>query len=92
VLLHEFVPGQAQVFQVEPGLNLARHGVVDAALVMEPDHGSTLAGDHCLPQSGVVVMVTLRRPATGIVALRLQDLEVPVGLPRQLVDHVRVGS
>jgi hypothetical protein len=71
---------------------LAQHGVVDAALVAEPDHGSTPAGDHCLPQSGVVVMVAQRRPAVGVVALRLQDLKVPAGLPRQFVDHVRVGS
>jgi hypothetical protein len=64
-LVGHFAPGQAYVFDAEPGLHLAQDGVVDASLVAQPDHGGPFAGDHGQAQCGVLLVVAQRRLVTG---------------------------
>jgi hypothetical protein len=52
-LSRQLAPGQADFLDVEPRLDLAQDGAVNAALVAQPEHGCALVGDHNQAQGGV---------------------------------------
>lgn len=51
------------LFEVEPGLDLAQYGVVDALLVPQPEHGGPLAVQQCRTEVGVLLIAPDRRVA-----------------------------
>ncbi|CAH0156724.1 hypothetical protein SRABI26_00848 [Arthrobacter sp. Bi26] len=48
----DFAPGEAHLLNVQVGLHLAEHGVVDPAFVAEPDDGCSFAGEQPQAQGG----------------------------------------
>jgi hypothetical protein len=64
------------LFDVEPGLYLAEHDVVNAALVSEPDNGRAFAGKQCEAQCGVLLIVPSRSLVTRVFTVRVQNVQV----------------
>src|ERR1700740_3356214 len=75
--------GQADLLDVEPGLYLAQHDVVDAVLVPQPDHGGALAGEHRQAQRGVLLVVPPRGLVVGAGVVGSQQAQVLFVLPPQ---------
>ena len=75
----DFASGQADLFDVEPGLRLAQHSVVDAALVAEPDDGGALLGEQREAQCGVLLLMPKHRLVASPVTVSCvgaEDLQV----------------
>jgi hypothetical protein len=75
-LLGFLAPGQPDLLDVQPGLDLAQHGVVDAALVAQPEHDGALAGQHGLAQRRVLPVVVQGRLVRGVAVVGVQQAQV----------------
>jgi hypothetical protein len=82
--------GQAYFLDVEPGLHLAEHDVVDAAFVTEPDEGGAFACEERETKFGVLLLQVQRGGA--VVPVGMQDQQVRLVLGAQPVDDLWRGA
>ena len=87
----DLAAGQPHLLDVQPGLELAQHDVVDALLVAQPDHGGPLAGEQGEPQRGVLLLVAQHRLVV-VVDAGVHDVQVLLVLAAGPLDHLGVGA
>src|SRR3954468_21787417 len=91
VSVHRLGPAQAHLLDVELGLEVTQHDVVDPLLVAQSDHGGALPGEQGEPQLRVLLLMPAHRLVL-VLAGRGQDAEVLFVLLARPLDDVRVGA
>jgi hypothetical protein len=84
--------GQAYFLDVEPGLDLAKDGVVDAAFVAEPDEGGALAGEQRETQFGVLLLQAQCEGAVAAVGVQDQQVRLVLGAERRRWARAATGG
>jgi hypothetical protein len=84
--------GESYLFDVESVLYLAKHDVVDAALVSQSDNSGAFAREKCEAQCGVLLVVPLCRLVVVIFTIRVQNMQEFLVFKPQPVDDLGVGA
>ena len=73
-------------------MDLAQNGVVDAALVAQPDHGGAFVSQDGQARRGVLLVVPQRGLVVGALVAGVKDAQVLLVLAADPAGNVRVGA